>query len=440
MIEAEQVKAQSVSEFVAGLHHWLASMRSADGFGGPVSHWWRNSLQYTGVGLDWRYEGIITGYLTLYDRTGSAHWLRLAQQAGDDLVAGQTSSSNFVASSFELNPYPGGNPGEAACDLALLRLASKLRDSVGYAWERYLRTAELNMRDHHITRLWDRDARVFSDSLDHATFVPNKAATLTEAILLYCQITENSEWAERFALPTLEAIVRHQVPDGPMRGAIYQYGHGGEPVPWFFPFYVARCIPALKAGFLYSGDERFRDAALAAADFVMKWRDEDGGYPQVVYSLRRVNRWPRWVSGAGDILRGLKDANELGGSHDLEPTENWIIRGRLPNGAIRTAEGFAAQSSQRLRKEPPEFRDVIPVCGWADKTFSWFAGKIAPGAVVPLSVATQDVEVECMLRNKRCLYRETEEVMEVWHGTRLQYRWRKGATWAEIHSAKLYWK
>ncbi len=34
------------------------------GYGGPVVHWWNHSLAYQGAGLDWRYEGIIDGYLS----------------------------------------------------------------------------------------------------------------------------------------------------------------------------------------------------------------------------------------------------------------------------------------------------------------------------------------------------------------------------------------
>jgi hypothetical protein len=440
MSVTEQTRVSPRAQAVADLHYWLTSMRSTDGFGGPVTHWWRNSLQFTGTGLDWRYEGIVNGYLTLYAKTGSDVWLRLAQQAGDDLVAGQTSSSNFVASSFELNPYPGGNPGEAACDLALLRLAHTLRAAGDFAWERYLRTAERNLRDHYIARLWDRDAQVFSDSLDHATFVPNKAATLVEAILLHDELVANSEWSERFALPTLNAILHHQVADGPLRGAIYQYGHGGQPVEWFFPYYIARCLPALKAAFVYNGDERFRDAALAAAVFVMHWRSDDGSFPQVVYSAQRVNAWPRWIAGTGDILRGMQAANELGASHDLAPTEDWLLAGRMDNGGIRTAHGFAAQASQRLKSTLPDFRDVMPVCGWADKAFAWLAGTLDTNTLIPLTGSDQSVDVECSLNGKRCLYRETGETMELWRDDALLYRWRKGDMWAEIHTPQLYWK
>src|SRR5690554_1264599 len=102
---------------VARLEAWLETMRGPGGYTGPVAHWWQNCLFYTGPGLDWRYEGIITGYLTLYERTGETRWLSKACRAGDDVLDGQLPSGHFAGSCFELNPYTAGTPHEAACDL-----------------------------------------------------------------------------------------------------------------------------------------------------------------------------------------------------------------------------------------------------------------------------------------------------------------------------------
>jgi hypothetical protein len=34
--------------------------------------------------------------------------------------------------------------------------------------------------------------------------------------------------------------------------------------------------------------------------FVLRWRYEDGSFPQVVYSSGRVNRYPQWIAAVGD--------------------------------------------------------------------------------------------------------------------------------------------
>src|SRR5690242_5859072 len=43
----------AIDRAVAGLDAWLESMRGPGGYGGPVVHWWQQSLIYTGAGLDW---------------------------------------------------------------------------------------------------------------------------------------------------------------------------------------------------------------------------------------------------------------------------------------------------------------------------------------------------------------------------------------------------
>ena len=78
-----------VRQALSNLEAWLETMRGPAGYGGPVVHWWQNCLNYTGPGLDWRYEGIISGYLTLWERTGEKRWLEKAGRAGDDLVQGR---------------------------------------------------------------------------------------------------------------------------------------------------------------------------------------------------------------------------------------------------------------------------------------------------------------------------------------------------------------
>ena len=61
--------SSSINTAVMRLDAWLETMRGPNGYGGPVAHWWQQSLMYTGAGLDWRYEGIIEGYLQLWART-----------------------------------------------------------------------------------------------------------------------------------------------------------------------------------------------------------------------------------------------------------------------------------------------------------------------------------------------------------------------------------
>ena len=107
------VDQDAIVSAILGLDRWFDSLRvewPTPGYGGPVVHWWNHCLGYQGTGLDWRYEGIIAGYLALWERTDQRVWLDKAVRAGKDLVNGQLPDGSFRNSRFELNPGIGGTP------------------------------------------------------------------------------------------------------------------------------------------------------------------------------------------------------------------------------------------------------------------------------------------------------------------------------------------
>ncbi len=431
-------------EAVAKLDTWLETMRGTDGYGGPVAHWWQNCLQFAGPGLDWRYEGIVMGYLNLHRKTGEQRWLAKAKRAGDDLLRGQLSTGTYRNSCFELNPHTGGTPHEAACDLALLHLAAALREQGDSSWRMYAGAAERNVRNYYIAVLWDVGEQAVRDHARIPCFVPNKAATWVEALIKLAELSGDGVWIERYALPTLEEVLAHQVQGGPMDGAICLYSQDGHMVHKFFTFYVARCVPGLVAGYAHSGQERFLDAARRAMTFVMDWRRDDGSFPQVVYRGGRTNRYPQWVAGVGDILRAMRLLEPYGLEFDLHSTLEWLLRGQEPTGGFRTARGFASQVSQRQPGAVPEFRDILPVCGWTDKAWRYLT-EVVDLARKPLGLDSTwqpgpVMECECVVRNQICLYREDRTAIELRQEGALLYRWRKGAAWAEVCAPEVLWK
>ena len=431
-------------------------MRGPQGYGGPVAHWWQNCLSFTGAALDWRYEGIIHGYLHLYRHSGDVAWLARARRAGDDLLRGQLPAGTYRHSAFELNPGTGGTPHEAACDLALLSLSRVLRQAGDPGWRTYLAAAERNLRGYYIATLWDEDAHSFRDQPRIPSFVPNKAATLLEALLLWAELSGAEEPAERYARPAAAAILGHQERAGALDGAISQYSMRGEQTPRYLPYYIARCVPGLLAAYERWREEALLDAAQRAMAFVLRWRYEDGSFPQVVYPGGRVNRYPQWVAPVGDILRAMALLQPYGLETDAdpEPTRQWLERGQLPTGAFRTAYGFGSQITQREPGSLPEFRDLLPVCGWVDKAFRYLAEQRAasseqqaarsgPQRALPTEDHASRItpyEAECSLRGARCIYREDAQAIELRRGGELLYRWCKGADWAEACATELLWK
>ena len=453
------VQGPAMAVAIARLDAWMETMRGPDGYGGPVAHWWQNCLSYTGPGLDWRYEGIVHAYVTLHSKTGDDQWLTKARRAGDHLVRGQLPSGNYRNSCFEANPYTGGTPHEAACDLALLRLAGTLRQESDGEWEVYLRAAERNLRGFQVAALWDAETRSFRDHPRIPSLVPNKACTLVEALFELAELSGDGSWIEVYAVPTLQAVLRHQVRGGSLDGAIAQYSQRGHEVRKYFPFYIARCVPGLLLGYQHGSEERFLHAARRALAFVLRTRYEDGSFPQVVYPGGRTNRYPQWIAAAGDILRAMALITAYGIEVDPEPTHGWLLRGQMPSGAFRTAHGFASQVAQRDPGAVPEFRDLLPVVGWTDKVFRYLTDQLPEGDMLrPAqngslrhchpeqregSRSTEPdgtFEEPCTLHGQRCLYREDARAIELRQGSRVLYRWIKGADWAEVSTPEVMWK
>ncbi|HEX2914871.1 MAG TPA: hypothetical protein VH186_29025 [Chloroflexia bacterium] len=428
---------------VASLVSWLATMRGPGGYGGPVAHWWQQCLLYTGPGLDWRYEGIITGYLNLWERTGDERWLRKAQEAGTDLLEGQLDNGHFAASAFELNPATAGTPHEAACDLALLRLALALRLRGDAAWEAYAACARRNLEQFYLQELWDPAAQSFRDDPAVPSFVPNKAATACEALFLLAEISGDSESVEKYALPNLAKILAHQASgraNPALAGAVAQNSFGSRTIEKYFPLYNARCVPALLAGYRFTGDARYRESAHAIMRFIQYWLEPDGALPAVIYANGRASSGPQWIAPLGDILRAAAELADSSLAAAFEPLQRRLLLGQSTSGGIRTASGFASQAG-RTAPSLPDLRDVLPVVGWCDKAFRYLTALVEPGATFE-PAASLPVELECTFQGRVMRLLETPEQLELRYQKdhRVCYRWHKGQPWAEIAAPEFWLK
>ena len=223
--------------------------------------------------------------------------------------------------------------------------------------------------------MWDSEAT--------ESFVPNKAATFVEAILLLAELTADDDLIARYAVPTGDQILRLQIrrPGDLLHGAIAQNRIGDRVVDAYFPLYIARCVPALTQLWEITGESRFREAAVDAAGFVARVREPDGGLPQVLYGRGRRNRYPRWIAGAGDVLRAFAVVERCGLAVNPASTLDWILSGSRPDGRIAAAAGFGSIVpfvSRRDRKS-----DEIGVVGWCDKAFRALAALADPAHLSP---------------------------------------------------------
>ena len=409
-----------VAAAVARLAAWLRTMRQPGGFAGPVAHWWQDCLLYTGPGLDWRYEGILAGYRLLYERTGRPEFRERLREAAGDLLAGQRADGHYRGSRFEQNPGVLGTPHEAAATLGLLWALPHLADR-----DAALAAAGRNLVAL-VDRLWDPRAGGFDDRPGVPGRVPNKLATMAEALLLHAEAADTEVWLPK-ARAALDAVVAYQVPSGPLTGAVHQYAPGaGAGDGRFFPYYNARCVPPLVLGARVLATERYRQAAEGIVAFLERSADQDGLWPQIVYSGGGRAPRPRWIAGAGDILRALRAM----GRSVPEAALRRLLAGQLPSGGVRSAEGFAQPFGGRAPAGPPDWRDLLPVVGWNDKALRLLCEFLPEGAELP-KVGVEPVELPCRFAGRPAVFREDErEVAVIAQGGAVRYRWMKADAWA----------
>ncbi|MEZ4663017.1 MAG: hypothetical protein R2911_36175 [Caldilineaceae bacterium] len=75
----------------------------------------------------------------------------------------------------------------------------------------YFTTAERNLEQYILGRLWDDKRHRLHNTFAGASFVPNKAATTVEALLLWARMRDSNAILEEYVAPTLDAIVAAQV-------------------------------------------------------------------------------------------------------------------------------------------------------------------------------------------------------------------------------------
>ncbi|NTW04189.1 MAG: hypothetical protein HGA19_23460, partial [Oscillochloris sp.] len=290
-----------------------------------------------------------------------------------------------------------------------------------------------NLRGQYITRLWDVTTGSFRDNPRLTSFVANKAATVCEALFLLSDLRGEPFWVEHYALPTLEAILTHQVSEsGPLEGAIAQNSFNGRPVEKYMPFFIARCISALIQGYEYTGAERYFDGACRAMDFIERWVGDDGAPPMMVFGNEQTLMTPRLVAPLGDILRAGDLLKPYGVHVDLGNMRQRLLDGQDASGGIQLATGFACAA----RRQPlPELRDIMHVTGWCDKAFRYLAAHA--GSDLP-AVDSEPVQCICTFHGRRVELQENAEELEVYYRGRLRYRWCKGRSWAEV-AEKEFW-
>ena len=412
-----------VSRAISRLNYWLETMRTPQGYGGPISHWWDSCLVYAGAMLDWRYEGIVCGYLNLYRTTGESAWLDKAVRAADDLCRGQWPDGHFWNSSFEFGPAICGTPHEAAVDVALLEVASTLREEGAPEWETYLAAAQRHVEEVLIARLWNGHG--FKEQPHHNWLVANKNATTLEALLLYQRLTNVP--MQRYIKGAAQVVLNAQVLDGIRAGGTIHIGTHQHQLT--IGIYTARCVSTL-ARLMTSQPRVEYERFLARAVYYLGRLIDSESTLFGHYRNGQPIAAPQWISPSGDLLRALLLARKY-----VDVPEEWITRlieillnAQHPTGAIPTAKGFAQLGSQRgATTARPDFRDVLPVTGWCDKAF--YALTLLPeSASSRVDARGMPTELRCQWQGRKCRYYEYDSEISLFDFDKNQmlYFWHKG--------------
>ncbi len=412
------VALEKLTAALARQHAWFDSMRQPGGYGGPVVHWWQHRLRYTGRGLDWRYEGLLIGYRRLLANGDDPRWRDRLERAANDLRDGQLPSGHFRASRFEDNPGTMGTPHEAAASLGLLIAFEVLTDPG------LVEVAQRNL-DALIAALGGGGG--FQDVPGHVGRVPNKLATFAQALMRLATTIDDNRYLGH-AETALADVLKLQERSGRWQGAIHQYAPDDKRGDGrLFPYYNARCVPPLIEAARRFDDERYLEAARGVIAFLKRTMTPEGAWPQIVYARSGAMGWPHWIAGAGDILLAFLAAEEPLPELALQR----LLAGQLASGGFVSGNGFAAQRSQRPSAGLPDFRDLLPVSGWNDKTFRLLCELLPAGTFLP-EIEPEPVEREVSIGGHRGRFLETGDEFRLEAEGTVQYQWFKQQPWAAV--------
>lgn len=417
----------SVEQAVLRLDVWLETMRAPEGYAGPVAHWWQSCLLYSGAMADWRYEGILAGYVQLYRVDPQPRWLARALTAGDDLLRAQLPNANYQNSSFEIGPLEGGTPHEAAVNVGLLELARLLRAKGDLRWQRYMQAAERNIEAYLLGRLWNGTA--FLDQAWNETLVPNKNATTMEALLLYEELSGRS--MEQYIHAAARLVGSGQVRlSGPRAGATVHLGTG--PFRLAIGIYTARCAAALVRLYRRYPRPEYLEWARSMGLFLLR-QIVAGGTRFGYYADGRPIDSPLWISASGDLLRALIVLRPYGDIPDeaINTLTDMLVSQQYPSGGMPTTYGLGAKGRVARHTGLPDFRDLLPVVGWCDKAFRALTLQVErPLPEAPVGL-THAFERPCVWKGQLARFSETDTHIQLYteRNGRTLYDWVKGESY-----------
>lgn len=352
----------------------LESFCSKGAYGGPVVHYWRNSMPYSGYGVDWRYEGLVKSFILLYEKGGERYFVEKLREIGDFIILNQRAGGGFSNCGFEANPSfnRGAMPHEASVIIALLEISRVFKKN-GISWKIYYDAAKKQIDNYLIPNFWDEKEKAFVQyekfrGQTENIFVPNKMATISEALGLMYNLGGNKNYW-KFGLSNMRKAVSLTDENG---GSTQSEKNTKK-----ITFYNAREVPALLA---YGFDE----VAKQKVRFIENMWDNGFAFGEI--ESRKMN-YPKFVAGSGAILKAISLVRKPGKKY-----VDYLIKNVRANGSIQSFEGLANKNTFE-KKLRPCLDDQFSVVGWMDKTLEFLALSVDDFKLEPEPYFGIDIDV-----------------------------------------------
>ncbi len=411
----------SLAEAGGRLDLWFAGMRGPEGYYGPVVGPRGAAMAYCGPGFDWRYEGLLEGWMSRHRAAPEAAWLDRIEGALAEIGRAQLANGAFRCSYFDSNPFEGGMPYEPILVAALLRARAFLKENGRTPDPALDRLAEQFVEGRLFLELWNKALRTFNNWLqsEYDSCSPAGVAAIVEVLIAYGEATGSRERMEPYIRGAAESLLAAQVKGGALAGAMPVSSRPGAPANALL---AARCLPALALLTRCLNDDRFKQAGEAVEGFLRSQALSEGGFAAMAYDNRPAAQAPVFVGAAAGVLTSLARSGR-------SPDETWaphvefILRRQTATGAFDNAAGFGGRAGEA----EPDWRDVVPACGWADKIYQLVA-LLHPKAAGPAVVG--EVRRAVRVRGRRAFFEESSRSMRLVEQTgRVWFDWEKGTKW-----------
>ena len=410
---------------LGALESWLETLHGAGGYYGPVVGMRGTTMSWCGPAHDWRWEGLLDGWVARHRHTAEPVYLDRIEQAFRDLQHAQLADGSFRNSCFEHNPCEGGMPHEPAVMAAVLRAGRYLQEQ-GRAWPDGAATMlERFVEERLIKALWNKTLRTFNNWLqsEFETYSPPAVASVVEALLAYGDLTGTSERWTPYVTGAAESLLKSQFRDGPLAGALPVSSADRASAS---PFLAARCLTALTMLHRRTGDARFSEACDALTGFVKRGLQPQGGIACMAYAGRPDRTAPLYTGATAGTLLALDRGARLEEAL-LNAQLDWLLSLQSAAGGFDTAVGFG----QGLRRrDPPDWRDALPVCGWTAMVYALLAHR--GGATASRQVTTAPVCRAVMVRGLRAEMTEDANTIAIRNHSEPVYVWRKRTLCPEV--------